>query len=136
VPGADRINASTTHLRENVHRAPVLVLPVFGGRMEGANTFQQASMWGSIIQAIWSFMLALRVRGLGSAWTTGHLWKEKEMAALLGIPGHNYTQGGPLPGRPHPGHGVQACSSQTRLRGGELEPLLSFPRIAGGPAAH
>jgi nitroreductase len=31
-------------------------------------------------------MLALRSRGLGSAWTTLHLWKEKEAADLLGIP--------------------------------------------------
>jgi nitroreductase len=33
-------------------------------------------------------MLALRTRGLGSAWTTLHLRYEKESAALLGIPDH------------------------------------------------
>jgi nitroreductase len=31
-------------------------------------------------------MLALRSRGLGTAWTTLHLYHEKEVAALLGIP--------------------------------------------------
>jgi nitroreductase len=41
-------------------------------------------------------MLALRSRGLGSAWTTLHLWKEKEAAELLGIP-DNITQVALLP---------------------------------------
>ena len=36
--------------------------------------------------AIWSFALALRSRGLGSAWTTLHLAYEREVAELLGIP--------------------------------------------------
>ena len=66
-------------------------------RNYGANIFFQASTWGSIVQAIWSFMLALRARGLGSAWTTGHLFKEKEMAELLGIPFDRYTQTGLFP---------------------------------------
>jgi nitroreductase len=46
-------------------------------------------MYGSILPAVWSFQLALRSRGLGSAWTTLHLYREKECAELLGIPdGH------------------------------------------------
>jgi nitroreductase len=36
--------------------------------------------------AAWSFLLALRSRGLGSVWTTLHLFKEPDVAALLGIP--------------------------------------------------
>jgi nitroreductase len=68
VPGADRIETSTRHLRENFHRCPALLLPLFPGRPEGADVFTQASLWGSILQSVWSFMLALRARGLGSAW--------------------------------------------------------------------
>jgi nitroreductase len=41
---------------------------------------------GSIIPAVWSFQLALRSRGLGSAYTTLHLFHEKEASELLGIP--------------------------------------------------
>jgi len=96
VPGADSISTSVDHLRENFHRLPAVLLPLFAGRMEGANVFFQASSWGSIIQPVWSFMLALRARGLGSAWTTGHLWREQELATLLGIPAH-YTQVGLFP---------------------------------------
>jgi nitroreductase len=42
-------------------------------------------------------MLALRSRGLGSAWTTIHLYKEREMAELLGIPYESVTQAGLFP---------------------------------------
>lgn len=96
VPRADAIGTSVAYLRENFHRCPALLLPLMAGRTEGANLFNQGSSWGSIIQAVWSFMLALRARGLGSAWTTGHLMRDGDMAALLGIPKH-YTQVGLFP---------------------------------------
>ncbi len=101
VPGAERIGASTLHLRENFHRCPALLLPLVEGRSDrepaATSVFWQASLWGSVIQAVWSFMLALRARGLGSAWTTGHLWREAELAELLGIPHAHYTQVGLFP---------------------------------------
>ncbi|MEM8498999.1 MAG: nitroreductase family protein [Pseudomonadota bacterium] len=102
VPGAERIETSTQHLRDNFHRLPAVLLPLVSGRADQAAghsgaVFWQAGMWGSIIQAVWSFMLALRSRGLGSAWTTGHLWREKELADLLSIPYDRYTQVGLFP---------------------------------------
>jgi nitroreductase len=104
VPGAARIESSTQHLRDNFHRCPVVVVPLVAGRTDGqgpmpsmTHSFYQASQWGSILQAVWSFMLALRARGLGSAWTTGHLWREREMAELLGIPYEVYMQAGLFP---------------------------------------
>ena len=97
IPGSERISESTEHLRQNIHRSPALLLPLMAGRTEGANVFFQASGYGSILQAVWSFMLALRTRGLGSAWTTGHLWREKEMADRLGIPFDHYQQVGLFP---------------------------------------
>lgn len=100
VPGADRIASSTQHLRDHMHRAPVLVLPLVAGRTDRepmTGSFWQASQWGSILQAVWSFMLALRARGLGSTWTTGHLWREKQVADLLGIPHDAYMQTGLFP---------------------------------------
>ena len=84
--------------RELPPRARSCSLPLIAGRTDnGANVFFQASQWGSIVQAIWSFMLALRARGLGSAWTTGHLWREREMAELLGIPHAHFMQAGLFP---------------------------------------
>lgn len=97
VPRHGLISDSVDYLRENMHRCPALLVPMFPGRTETANVFLQASLWGSIIQATWSFFLALRARGLGSAWTTGHLNREGEMAELLGIPAEKYTQVGLFP---------------------------------------
>ncbi len=52
----------------------------------------QATAFGSILPAVWSFMLAARARGLGTSWTTAHLMVEEEVAALLGIPYPEVTQ--------------------------------------------
>jgi len=81
-----RVYESALYLTEILDRVPVHVIPCIRGRADNAPNILSASMYGSIIPAAWSFMLALRSRGLGSAWTTLHLFKEKEAAALLGIP--------------------------------------------------
>jgi nitroreductase len=91
------IAASVFHLRENLHEVPLLVVPTVAGRLDGAGIFDQASLWGSILPAVWSFMLALRLHGMGSAWTTLHLHREEEMAGLLGIPYDRVTQAGLFP---------------------------------------
>ena len=82
---------SAVYLAENLHRVPVHVIPVYEGRVEKNGVAIQASFYGSILPAAWSFMLALRSRGLGSAWTTLHLMYEKQAAELLGIP-DRFTQ--------------------------------------------
>lgn len=94
-----QIGDSVRYLVEHLHEVPLLLIPAIRTpvRLEGQNTFYQASVWGSIIQAVWSFMLALRSRGLGSAWTTLQLWKERETAELLGLPYDSYTQVGLFP---------------------------------------
>jgi nitroreductase len=94
---AQRIGASVYHLREHLHEVPVLLVAGVAGRLDGASIFEQASRWGSVLPGVWSFMLALRSRGLGSAWTTIHLYKEREMAELLGIPYDSVTQAGLFP---------------------------------------
>jgi nitroreductase len=96
-PEAMRISSSVAYLRAHLHEVPVLVVPLFEGRLEGTPVFWQASMWGSVLPAVWSLMLALRSRGMGSVWTTIHLHREQEMADLLGIPYESYTQTGLFP---------------------------------------
>jgi nitroreductase len=100
-----RVNESAAHLAEILGRVPVHVIPCVEGRIDNAPNAQAAAKYGSIIQAAWSFMLALRSREVGSAWTTVHLYKEREAAALLGIPADitqvalipvGYTTGGDL----------------------------------------
>jgi nitroreductase len=58
---------------------------------------EQVRFWGSVLPAMWSFMLAARARGLGAAWTTAHLTHEEEVAEILGIPYREVTQCGLFP---------------------------------------
>ncbi|HZP42550.1 MAG TPA: nitroreductase family protein [Candidatus Binatia bacterium] len=83
-----RIIASATYLAEHLHEASVHVVPCIEGRVEHAGVLAQASVYGSVLPAVWSLMLALRARGIGSAWTTLHLMYEQDAAALLGLPAH------------------------------------------------
>ena len=83
-----RVYASAMSLTETLARVPVHVIPCLDRRFDGANLLLAATAWASIIPAGWSFLLALRSRGLGSVWTTMHLAKEREVAELLGIPDH------------------------------------------------
>ena len=92
-----RISDSVRYLADRLEQVPMLLVPTFGRRYGDTTTFQQASQWGSILPAVWSFMLALRSRGLGSAWTTIHLYREQEMAELLGIPYPAHRQAGLFP---------------------------------------
>jgi nitroreductase len=90
-PQMPRVIDSARYLAHHLHEVPVFVIPCIQGRVEKARVVEQASVYGSILPAAWSFMLALRARGLGTAWTTLHLVHEAEVAKLLGIP-DAYTQ--------------------------------------------
>jgi nitroreductase len=57
---------------------------------------QAPSGWGSLLPAVWSYMLAARARGLGTAWTTLHLAHEAEAARILGLPA-DVRQGALIP---------------------------------------
>jgi nitroreductase len=85
---------SAQYLADHFHEVPVMLIPCLEGKPNGA--VGDAAFWGSLLPAVWSFMLALRERGLGSAWTTLHLPNggEQRAAELLGIP----FEGSPRPG--------------------------------------
>jgi len=92
----ERVVDSAEYLAANMHRAPVLLIPCVTGRTDAlqgkAAVIAHASQYGSVLPAFWSFMLAARARGLGTAWTTIHLMYEEEIAELLGIPFAEVTQ--------------------------------------------
>lgn len=82
-----RVYDSADWLADNMHKVPVFVIPCVEGRpADGAPAALQASVYGSIYPAMWSFQLALRSRGLGSTLTTLHLFREREVAGILGLP--------------------------------------------------
>ena len=92
----ERVIDSAEYLAANLHRAPVLVIACVTGRMDQAtgpaSVIANASQFGSVLPAFWSFMLAARLRGLGTAWTTIHLMFEQQVAELLQIPFDKVTQ--------------------------------------------
>jgi nitroreductase len=85
-PQTQRVYASAFSLTDTLGQVPVHVIPCLENRIDNSSVLTAASAWASIIPAGWSFLLALRSRGLGSVWTTMHLAKEQEVAELLGIP--------------------------------------------------
>jgi nitroreductase len=95
-----RVMASAQYLADHMHEAPVFVVPCIrlpDGRCESQPVVIQASMWASIAQAGWSFILAARARGLGTTWTTLHLLFEEEAAQILGVPYAEVNQAGLIP---------------------------------------
>ncbi|MCV7028377.1 nitroreductase family protein [Mycobacterium sherrisii] len=85
-PQTRRVYQSAMTLTDTLAQVPVHVIPCLTQRIDTAEPGIAAAAWASIIPAGWSFLLALRSRGLGSVWTTMHLFKEREVAELLGIP--------------------------------------------------
>jgi nitroreductase len=82
-----RMVESASYLADHMAEMPLLVIPCTLDQLgPAASAEQRASLYGSIFPAIWSFQLALRSRGLGSALTTLHLDYDREVGEALGIP--------------------------------------------------
>lgn len=92
-----RISRSILYLAEHMHEVPVIVIPCYDvaaaharyGRLRGpefAPNQMEPGMYASIYPAVWSFLLAIRSRGLGSVLTTAHQSDQPAMAKILGIP--------------------------------------------------
>jgi nitroreductase len=96
VASTKRVISSAQYLADHLAEVPVHVIPCIEGRTESFPVAWQAAIWGSLIPAVWSFMLAARARGLGTCYTTLHLTEEKAAAELLGIPEH-VMQGALIP---------------------------------------
>lgn len=83
---AQRMIDSAVYLVNHLHEVPVQVLFCIEDQVRDVPLFNQATAYGSILPAAWSFMLAARARGLGCCWTTVHLKHADEAARLLDIP--------------------------------------------------
>jgi nitroreductase len=96
-PQQQRVAESAMYLTAHMAEVPVLVVPCV------LNAGGAAGWAPSIYPAVWSFLLALRSRGLGSVITTVHLYRRDEAAALLEIP-DGYEQACLLPVAYYTGH--------------------------------
>jgi nitroreductase len=80
-------------LADRMHEVPALLVGCLAGRLPAdVPAAKRSSFFGSIYPALWSFMLAARSRGLGTALLTSQLSYEREIAEVLGIPYETTTQ--------------------------------------------
>ena len=80
---SERVMASGAYLARRLADVPAIVIACIWGQHDGSG---KPGLFDSVLQAAWSFCLAARTRGLGTAWTTLHLNRSAEVAELLGIP--------------------------------------------------
>ncbi|HEV2580862.1 MAG TPA: nitroreductase family protein [Ktedonobacteraceae bacterium] len=92
-----RVADSAIYLSEHMGEVPAMLIPCAYGRIDNVPSSAQAGYWGSLLPAVWSFMLAARARGLGTCWTSVHLNYEQEAAQVLGIPYDKVAQGALIP---------------------------------------
>ena len=89
----NRVADSATYLSQHMSECPVLVIGCYSSRrLDGVPAAQAVSALGNIMPAMWSFMLAARARGLGTAWTTIHLMMEEAVADIVDIPSDTMQQ--------------------------------------------
>ncbi|MGI9644109.1 MAG: nitroreductase family protein [Ilumatobacteraceae bacterium] len=82
-----RVLDSSRFLADHLADVPALVLSMRLDRPPlDVSQGQAAAYYGSVLPGVWSFQLAARARGIGSAWTTFHLEHEDEVSDMLGIP--------------------------------------------------
>ena len=82
----ERVMRSAAHLAEHLAEVPAIVIPTIIGVHDGSG---RPGLFDSVIQSVWSFCVALRARGLGTAWTTAILGRRDELAEALGVPDGN-----------------------------------------------
>ena len=80
------IRGSGTYLAEHFHEVPALVLPFLEGTLDNLPQVWVTSALASMLPAVWSFMLAARVRGLGTTLTTLTGMFPDEVNKILGVP--------------------------------------------------
>lgn len=112
-----RVTSSARYLADHMAEVPVLVIACHEGRVDSGDNLARSGFYGSILPAVWSFMLAARLRGLGTAYTTLHLKYEREVAEVLGIPYERCTQTALLP---------VACYTGTSFQPAERIPVDSI----------
>ena len=136
---AEKVTASAAYLAGHLGEVPAIVIPTIIGRHDGSG---RPGLFDSVIQAAWSFCLALRARGLGTAWVTAALQDTAKVKEILGIPGHMteialfpvaYTKGTEFGRAPrHPARSItyfdRFGATSERGPGGEL-------RFEDGPGA-
>jgi len=79
----EQVFSSSAYLVDNFAKAPALVIAAIWGIHDDSG---RPGLFDSVLQAAWSFNLALRARGLGTTWTTMLNANVDDLAGILEIP--------------------------------------------------
>lgn len=120
----DLVTDSAKYLADYLHEVPVMLIPCLQGRVEKMPA-HSASFWASLLPAAWSFMLALRSRGLGSSWTALHLHGERAGGRDRRHPVRAVQPGRPVSDRLHQGHRLPPGHASARRQNRALGPLVT-----------
>jgi nitroreductase len=86
-----RTAGSADYLADHLGEASAIVAACSPGRPEDGPPLRKTTLLGSVMPGMWSFMLAARLRGLGTCWTTVGLFEEEATEAALGVPHDEVT---------------------------------------------
>lgn len=101
---------SADYLGEHFGEAPAIVAACSPGRADDGPSIRKTTLLGSVMPGMWSFMLAARLRGLGTCWTTVGLFEEARTAEAFGIDNEQVT--------------IAAISPVAHTKGTEFKPAL------------
>lgn len=80
-----RTRDSAEHLAEVMDRVPAIVIPCLTPRLADGDLLAAKHRLATVYPTVWNFMLAARLRGLGTCWTGMTLGREAEVAEVVGI---------------------------------------------------
>ena len=105
-----RTAGSADYLGEHFGEAPAIVAACSPGRADDGPAIRKTTLLGSVMPGMWSFMLAARLRGLGTCWTTVGLFEEERTAEAFGIDNEQVT--------------IAAISPVAYTKGTEFKPAM------------
>ena len=80
-----RTRDSAEHLAHVMGRVPAIVLPCLTPRLTEGDVLTAKHRLATVYPTVWNFMLAARLRGLGTCWTGMTLEREAEVAEIVGM---------------------------------------------------
>lgn len=80
-----RTRDSAERLAEVMDRVPAIVIPCLTPRLTDGDLLAAKHRLATVYPTVWNFMLAARLRGLGTCWTGMTLGREADVAEVVGI---------------------------------------------------
>lgn len=80
-----RTRESAEHLAAVMSEVPAIVIPCLTPRLAEGDVLTAKHRLATVYPTVWNFMLAARLRGLGTCWTGMTLGREADVAEIVGV---------------------------------------------------